>query len=542
MNRRIFINCRVLTMEAGNASAEAIVVEQGRFLYVGSKETALKYADVDTEIIDVKNRRVMPGMNDSHMHLVSYGLTKGKADLRSCKSLTEVEAVLRKYIDTEDKGYFGDWILGHGWNEENFTEPLLPTAEFLDSICGNRPIYLSRACYHIAAVNSQALKLAGIFDDTLEPEGGKIDRAIITGKATGILRENALLLAYNIIPLTDDISRLKALIETSVADALAVGLTSVQTEDFGHFDDFQLVVRAYQELQQENRLKARINLQMLLPNEEKLMRAIALGMKSGKGNELLRFGPIKLLADGSLGGRTAALEEPYTDDPQNRGLLIYEDEKLRQLLKHAVGQGLQPAIHAIGDGAMRQVLEIYQELYEGVDDHRARLIHCQITNSDIIKRMAEVKVVGDIQPGFLPTDLKMVASRIGDERARESYGWQSMLKEKVRLAGSSDAPIEDFNPFLGIYSAVVRRDYDGNPEGGWYPQECLTLLEAIDLYTTGSAYATFEENIKGKIKEGYLADFIVLDRDILEIPEMEIKDVKVIATYVGGDCRFSMVD
>ncbi len=540
MSRRIFINSRVFTMEEGDASAEAFVADNGRFLYVGDQRTALKFADAETEIIDLKNKRVIPGLNDSHMHLVGYGLTKAKADLRKCKSLKEIEEELRRYIASEDKGYFGDWILGHGWNEENFKEPMLPTAEFLDGICGDRPIYLSRACYHIAAVNSEALRLARIFNDTSDPEGGKIDRALKGGRATGILRENALLMAYDIIPLTNDITRLKQLIEASVEDVLAVGLTSVQTEDFGQFDDFQLVVQAYKELQQENRLKVRVNLQMLLPNEEKLKNAIALSMKSGEGDEYFRLGPLKLLADGSLGGRTAALEAPYADDPENRGLLIYEDEKLRRLLRLAFENGLQPAIHAIGDGAMSQVLELYQELYKGVADHRARLIHCQITNKDIIRRMAELKVIGDIQPGFLPTDIKMVVPRIGEERAKESYGWNSMLKEKVRLAGSSDAPIEDFNPFLGIYSAVTRRDYEGKPEGGWYPEECLTLREAIELYTTGSAYATFEENIKGKIKEGYLADFILLDRDIFEIPESEIKGVRVIATYVGGDCKFSI--
>ena len=540
MQRKVFINSKVLTMDKERTTAEAFVVEGHRFLYVGTNEVALSYMDNATEIIDLENKRVIPGLNDSHMHFISYALSKSKVDLRNCRNLGEVQAAINNYIHSEEEQFYGDWIVGHGWNEENFDEKLLPTAEFLDKICSDRPIYLSRACYHICAVNTKALGVAGITGATTDPEGGKIDKDPVSGIATGILRENALLMAYNEIPLTKDVSKIKQLIKIAMEDALAVGLTSVQTEDFGHFEDFQIVLDAYKQLEEEGELNIRINLQMLLPDEEKLRSAVKKALKTGMGNEYFRLGPLKILADGSLGGRTAALGTPYADDETNDGILIYDKEKLQRILSYAYKNGMQFAIHAIGDRAMNQVMDIYEDIFEGDEDHRGRLIHCQITNRQVIQRMSKLKVIGDIQPGFLPTDMRMVAARIGEDRAEESYGWKTMLKAGVRVAGSSDAPIESFNPFLGIYSAVTRRDYVGFPEGGWNPQECLSLEEAIELYTVGSSYATFEEDIKGKIRQGFLADFLILDRDIVNIKSYEIKDVKVVATYVGGKCVYCL--
>ena len=537
MKRRIFVGAKAFTMTEDHKEAHAFVVEGGRFIYVGLEAEALTFNEAEAEVIDLEGNRVIPGLNDSHMHFISYALSKAKVDLRGCRSLVEVEEAIKSYLAVGEEGYFGEWILGHGWNEECFIEPQLPTAEFLDKLCKDRPIYLSRACYHVCAVNSAALRKAGIYIDTTDPEGGKIDR-YPSGEATGILRENALLLPYNLIPITTELQKIKQLIEVAMEDALKVGLTSVQTEDFGHFEDFKGVIDAYRGLEESGGLKLRVNLQMLLPSVEKLKKVIEMGIRTGDGNDYLRLGPLKLLADGSLGGRTAALEEPYFDDKENDGLLIYDKAKLRSLLSLASRNGLQPAVHAIGDRAMNQVMDIYEEIYSGLEDYRPRLIHCQITNNQVVERMSRLKVVGDIQPGFLPTDLRMVSARIGDDRAKESYGWKTMLKKGVRIAGSSDAPIESFNPFLGIYSAVTRRDYEGNPEGGWNPQECLTLEEALELYTVGASYATFEEGFKGRIQEGYLADFIVLDRDIFAIDEAELKDVKVMVTYVGGECRF----
>lgn len=541
MSKALYINGKVMTMNEIRI-AEAFIVEDGIFQLVGSNTEIMAQKDLADEVIDLEGKWVLPGFNDSHMHLISYALSTKKVDLRECQSIEAVGEAIQQYIDSLEENYFGEWIVGHGWNEENFTQLILPTADFLDSITTQYPIFLSRACYHVCAVNSVGLKLAGIDETTLDPEGGKIDRVKDGSKPTGILREQAIYLAYEKIPMPNDVEQLKRLIQSATEDALSVGLTSIQSDDFGHVADYHSILEAYQQLEEENKLHVRMNLQMLLQNQENLRRVISEGIYTGKGSHVLKFGPLKILADGSLGGRTAALSSPYNDDPENMGMLIYEDKKLSEMLLLAAKSKIQPAVHAIGDRTMEQVLNIYKELNRDDDTKnlRPRLIHCQITTDHIIKEMGKHNVIGDIQPGFLPTDLKIIESRVGMERAKESYAWKSMLEEGVKVAGGSDCPIESFNPFLGIYGAVTRTDYAGNPKGGWNMEEALSLEEAISLYTVGSSYATFEENIKGKIESGYLADFIVLKEDVKSIPTSQLKDVTVEKTFVGGVCLYSI--
>ncbi|KAB3530719.1 amidohydrolase [Alkaliphilus serpentinus] len=536
-NKKAFINGKILTMDEKHPEVEAMLVEDDKVKKIGGSKEILSIAE-DAEIIDLMGKRILPGMNDSHMHLLSYGLSIKKVDLRQCKSLQDIREEILGYLETEEEKYFGDWIVGHGWNEENFSLPEYPIAEFLDDICKDRPIYISRACYHMAAVNHKALQLAGIDNTTQSPEGGKIDK-YEDGKPTGVLRENALLMAYNLISISDEVEVLKKLISDSVEDGLRVGLTSIQSDDFGHVKDYNCVVEAYKSLEEENALNVRINLQMLV-NKSTLEKIIASNIKTGTGSDLLKYGPLKVLADGSLGGRTAALQEAYEDDKENNGILIHSRSYLRDLLQTAAAADIQLAVHAIGDRTMVELLDLYEEIYLHDDTKRPRLIHCQITNKEILEKMAKLKVIADIQPSFVMTDMKMVENRVGKERAKDSYIWKSMLNQGVMVAGSSDAPIESFNPFWGIYAAVTRRNLDEKPEGGWYPEECLAIMEAIRLYTVGSSYATFEEEIKGKLKEGYLADFIVLDKDIMEINPLEIKDLEVEATYVGGECVYKI--
>lgn len=538
-NKKAFINGRILTMDVDKPEVEAMLIEQDKIVEVGSNKEIQKLVDEKTEIIDLKNKRVVPGMNDSHMHLLSYGLSTKKVDLRECKSLQDIKREMQRYLEGEEEQYFGDWIVGHGWNEENFDNPQLPLAEFLDEISKDRPIYISRACYHIAAVNSKALELAGINSSTKDPDGGKIDRSA-EGKETGILRENGLLLVYNLIEISDEIDVLKRLIIDSAEDALKVGLTSIQSDDFGHLKDYNKVIEAYKSLEEEGKLPIRINHQMLVKLDV-LQELIGRGVKTGEGSNTLKFGPLKVLADGSLGGRTAALLEGYEDDKDNKGILIHSKSYLKELLKTAAAGGIQLAVHAIGDRAMEEVLSVYEEVYQKDLSKRPRLIHCQITNDSILNKMADLNVMADIQPSFVMTDMKMVANRVGEGRAEDSYNWKTMLEKGIRVAGSSDAPIESFNPFLGIYAAVTRRNMEGAPEGGWYPQESLSLMEAIELYTVGSSFATFEEDIKGKLKKGYLADFIILDRDIFEISPLDIKNIEVETTYVGGECKYKQI-
>jgi len=527
-------------MDEANEFIEAVLVEGDKIRFCGNYEEGRQLVDDETTYIDLNGKTLLPGFNDSHMHLISYGLTKYKVNLLNAQSIEEIQHTLLHFLSKERNKIFKDWVLGHGWNHESFKEKVLPNKEDIDRVINDRPVFLARACYHICVVNSKALELAGITKDTKDPEGGRIDRDPLTGEPTGVLRENALYLVYNIIPFTDNIAEIKELILSSISDANKVGLTSIQTDDFSHLKSFNKIIDAYSQLKNEGRLKARINLQMLLENQDKLTEFLKLGIKSGDGDEYLRFGPLKILGDGSLGSRTAALEEPYEDDPTTDGVLIYKDKELEELLDKAHNNGLQIAIHAIGDRCMNQILKLYDGLQKKYqkEDPRFRIIHCQIGSEDIFNRFLELDVIADIQPVFTKTDMHMADKRVGNKRIEWSYIWKTMMEKGIRLSGSSDAPVEPFDPILGVYTAVTRQDLKGIPQGGWYPQECLSIHEALKLFTTNSAYSTFEEDIKGKIKTGMLADLVVLSENIIKTPAANIKDIKVELTILGGEIVF----
>lgn len=539
MSKLFFYNGNILTMNE-NKVVEAVVVKDNKILFAGPYELAVRFTDNDTKYIDLKGRTLLPGFNDSHMHLISYGLLKYKVNLSEAGSIQEFRETLEKYAENEDIKVFKDWIVGAGWNHQKFAERRLPTKEDIDKVISDRPVFLSRACYHICVVNSKALEIAGITKHTKDPEGGKIDRDPTTGEPTGILRENAVYLVYNKIPFTEDKDEIKEIITESIKDANSVGITSIQTDDFSHLKNYNKIISAYNELHKEGKLNARINLQMLFKNIESLEEFLKVGIKTGDGNEWVRFGPLKILADGSLGSRTAALEEPYNDEPNTRGVLIYKDRELEEILSLAHLNNLQLAVHAIGDRCMNQILKIYEKINKKYPkkDPRFRIIHCQICSEDIIEKFKELEVIADIQPIFIKTDMNMALDRVGSKRIHWSYPWKTMLDYGVRISGGSDCPVEPFNPLLGIYTAVTRQDLEGNPKGGWYPKERLSLLEALRLFTANPAFDTYEEKIKGMIKEGMLADLVVLSDDITKTPLQEIKDIKVDMTIVGGKVVF----
>ncbi|QIB26353.1 amidohydrolase [Caloranaerobacter azorensis] len=541
MSKLFFFNGKILTMEDSQKEVECIVTENNKIIFCGSYEEGKKFIDKNTKYIDLEGRTLLPGFNDSHMHLISYGLSKYKVDLSNADSILHMQKALKEFVNNEKVRIFKEWILGHGWNQENFIEGRLPNKYDIDRVINDRPVFLSRACYHICVVNSMALKLAGITKETRDPEGGKIDRDPVTGEPTGILRENAVYLVYNLIPFTEDIGEIKEIIQSAIDDANKVGITSIQTDDFSHLKSYKKILYAYQELKNEKKLNARINLQMLLDTKDKLIDFLKMNKKTGDGDEMVKFGPLKLLADGSLGSKTAALEAPYSDDINTKGVLIYTTEEIEKILTLAHVNGLQLAVHTIGDRAMKQVLSIYYRLNKMYyrKDARFRLIHCQILSRDIIEQFKKLNVIADIQPIFIKTDMQIAESRVGKERLKYSYAWNTMHNEGIFLSGGSDAPVEPFNPLYGIYCAVTRKDLNGYPEKGWYPEEKLDLYTALKLFTINPAYCTFEENIKGSIKTGKLADLVVLSEDITKIPLDKIKDVKVDMTVLSGKVIFS---
>lgn len=534
----ILCNGNIFTMDKQYPKAEAVGIIGNKIAFVGRNEEVLALKNPKTEIIDLNGKTVVPGFNDSHMHLLSYAMSLDKVDLNNVSSVDEIVEKVRAYIK-ENNIPEGTWVQGRGWNHELFSKKVMPTRHDLDRISQKHPIVLTRTCGHICAVNTLALEICGILEKPPAIEGGSIDLDE-NGVPNGILRENAMDLVYRYL-LSPGKEKIKELIVRGAEDCLRCGLTSIQTDDLEAIKgDFKDILDAYFELDKEDKLPIRVNLQLLLPTIEKLEAFLKLGFKTGDGSEFLKIGPLKLLTDGSLGGRTAALSEPYEDDKNNWGIAIYSQEELNKLVEKAYMSGLQVACHAIGDRAMKMVFKAYKNAMEKCtkEDPRFRIIHCQITTEELLDKFKEYNVIADIQPIFVSSDLLIAEKRVGKERARWSYNWKSMLDRGVHVAAGSDSPVESFNPLWGIYAAVTRKNLEGYPDGGWLPDQKLTVEQAVYIYTMGSAYSTYEENIKGSITPGKLADMVVLSEDIFSIDPDNIKDVKVEKTFVDGKLVF----
>lgn len=530
----ILYNGNIMTMDKDKPHAEAVAVKDDKIVLLGSNEEILFSREKDSKIIDLEGKTVVPGFNDSHMHLLGYGKSLETVDLNGCKSIDEMCKRIMKFVD-ENHIPAGSWVVGSGWNDSRFLENRLPSRQDLDSVSENHPIVMTRTCFHICVANTLALKEAEIFERPPGIEGGEIDKDQ-EGNPTGILRENALNLVTERIPGPGK-DKIREMIIKASQDYLKAGLTSVQTDDFAMIKgDFKDILDSYFELDRENLLPVRVNEQVLLPDMDKLNKFINLGYKTGYGSEFFKIGPLKLLGDGSLGGRTAGLLKPYADDEGNLGICIYSEEQLYELIDTAVSNGLQTAVHAIGDRTMEMVLESYRRVLEKhrIKDPRLRIIHCQITSEEIINKFKNYGIIADIQPSFVSSDISIAESRVGRERAKWTYNWKTLIEKGVRVAGGSDCPVEPFYPLLGIYAAVTRQDLQGNPEGGWLPDQKLTVEEALYIYTMGSAYCTFEDDIKGSIIPGKLADMVVLSENIFEIEPNYIKDLVVEKTIVDG--------
>lgn len=530
----ILYNGKIITMDGILPQAEAVAIREGKIIKAGSNGEILSYRESNTEAIDLKGKLALPGFNDSHMHLLSFALSLEKADLNGCTGIQDLIQRVRDFIET--KGIKkGEWVQGRGWNHELFYEKRMPTRQDLDNISREHPVILTRTCGHIAVANTYALKLAGIFENPPAVPGGSIDLDE-KGIPTGVLRENAMELLYGKLPLYDK-TKIKKLIVEAAEKFIKSGLTSVQSDDLESIKgDFKEILEAFFELEGENKLPIRVNEQVLLPTIEKLERFLSLGLRTGHGSEYFKIGPLKLLTDGSLGGRTAALTFPYEDDKDTKGIAIYTQDQLDELVEKAYLNGMQVACHAIGDRAMEMVFHSYEKAMKKLpkNDPRFRIIHCQITTEELIEKFSKYKVIADIQPIFVSSDLSIVEKRIGRERAKWTYNWKTLIEKGIHVAGGSDCPVEPFNPLLGIYAAVTRKNLSGFPEDGWLPEQKLSVKEAVHIFTMGSAYCTFEENIKGSITSGKLADIAVLSEDIFKIAPDEIKDVEVEMTILGG--------
>lgn len=530
----IIFGGKVLTMEPGKVRAEAVGIKDGMVAVVGSDKEVLALQRKHTQLINAAGKSVLPGFHDSHLHLYGYALNKGKMVLEGLTGIDALQDRLIKHIKRISPPV-GAWITGRGWDQTGYLEGRMPNRHDLDRVTTDFPILLLRKCGHVSVLNTRALQQAGIFDNPPEVLGGMIEMGE-DGKPTGILKESAMDLAR---PLAGDLSAAgaKRLIAIAANDFVQAGLTSVQTDDLGAFSgEPQELFRAYREMAAEGQLPLRVNEQILITSPDKLKTLIAMGYTSGFGDDRFRIGSLKILADGSFGGRSAWLRAPYTDDPDNLGIALHTRELLNELVCIAHQAGMQVAAHAIGDGAIDAMLEVFREAQAKCPAAapRFRIIHASLSAPDLLDRMQAQGVAADIQPGFVSSDLPFIQNRLGKQRAKLAYCFRDFLIRQIPLAGSSDCPVEDYRPLMGVYHAVTRCGHEGQPQEGWLSDQKLSLNEAIHLYTMGSAYNAFEEDIKGSIRPGKLADLVILSDDIERIHSDGIKEMTVERTIVGG--------
>ena len=533
----IFVHGNIYTEVIDSAAAfgsgkraESLAIAGDKILAVGTRDEVMKFKGTETKIIDLNGHFVMPGFNDAHMHMASAGLEKMNVDLVGAKTLDEFRERLLAKVE---KAAPGEWIVGEGWDETLWPVKVLPTRWDLDEVSSSHPVYLERVDGHIGVANTRALQLASVTVAAKDPEGGKIDRDE-GGTPTGILREKAQEAVQAVIPKPTHEKRRQA-IETALADLASHGVTSAQ--DYSQWEDFKI----YEELEHEGKLTARIS--EWLPFDDSIDQLNKKRDSHPAADNMLHTGMLKGFMDGSLGSKTAALLEPYSDDPQNSGLPQYDAVKLNAMTKERVLAGYQIGFHAIGDKGVQMALDAFAEAekaakeakvkaVDGGSDYRLRIEHTQVTTSQQILRFKELKIIASMQPSHLLTDMNWAESRLGAKRAEHSYAWADFLRHGVVLAFGTDYPVEPVSPLPGLYAAITRVSEDGRKT--YYPAGKITIEQALAAYTTGAAFAEFSEKQKGKIEPGMLADFVVLDQDITASQPAKILQTKVLRTVVGG--------
>jgi predicted amidohydrolase YtcJ len=556
----IFLNANIYTGVDTSSfhaiqRAEAMAVHDGRVEAVGRNDEIVKLKGPSTEVINLGGHFVMPGFNDAHVHLANAGFQRLTVDLVGVKSLTEFRDRIRARVQNASPT---EWIVGGGWDQTLWPVKELPSRWDIDEVTKDHPVFLERVDGHISVANTRALQLAGITVASKDPAGGKIDRDS-TGQATGIVRETARQAVTAVIPKPNHDRRRQA-IEAGLQELARSGITSVQdNSDYENsklsWDDFQI----FEEIEREGKLTVRISEWLLFNDPLPVLQEHRAAHP--QSDNLLHTGMLKGFMDGSLGSRTAALLEPYTDDPTNSGLPQYDQDELTKMTKERVNAGFQIGFHAIGDKGVQMALNAFAAAAgnEGtgsepalsaakgpvqaerssaalspasVPDLRFRIEHAQVTTSQEIAKFKELKVVASMQPSHVLTDMNWAEARLGPKRAAYSYAWASFARKGVVLAFGTDYPVEPVAPFRGLYAAVTRKSEDGKKE--YYPDQKVNIEQAIAAYTTGSAFAEFAEKNKGTLAPGMLADLVVLDTDITSVPSGKILTTKVLRTVVGG--------
>lgn len=528
----VFRNGNIYTVTKQKPKAEAIAIKGDRIVFVGSNSAVQKYVGEKTRVVDLQGKTVVPGMTDAHHHLSGVGFREMTLNFEGISSLQDFLAKVKERVDQAQPG---QWITGRGWIETFWTPPVFPTRWDLDKIAPSNPVFLDRADGHGAVANSAALKIAGVDKNTPSPFGGEISKDKQSGEPNGMLLDAAQDLVQLHVPATTPAEAERA-IELGVKRDVELGWTQVQ-DPGGSFAEVELFKKLYG----EGKIKLRIYKALSAPGRE-AATLIQKGPTLGLFDNRLTVRTLKLYADGSLGSRSAALLEPYSDKPDTSGFLTIKEEQLLPLLEQALRTGIQIETHAIGDRGNRFILDNYEKAFKAVPrsqrkiaEPRWRIEHSQIVNPADIPRFAKLGVIPSMQPSHAIGDLHFAPSRLGIARLAGAYAWQSFIKAGSIIPGGSDAPVERGEPMIEFYAATVRKDLKGFTGEGWHPEEAVSREQGLKMFTIWPAYAAFEEKLRGSIEVGKLADLTILSADIMTVPDNEILKTRCLMTVIGGE-------
>jgi hypothetical protein len=528
----VFKNGNIYTVNDRRPKAEAVAIKGDLIVFAGSNREAQGYVGRNTRVVDLGGKTMVPGMTDAHHHLFGVGFREITLNLEGITSLEAFLAIVKARVDQTQPGA---WVTGRGWIETFWKPPVFPTRWDLDKVAPNNPVFLDRADGHGAVANSAALKIAGVDKSTPSPFGGEISKDKQSGEPNGMLLDAAQDLVQRHIPGTTTAEAERAVV-LGVKRDIELGWTQVQ-DPGGSFAEVEMLKK----LHDEGKIKLRIYKALSAPGKD-AQQLFRDGPIIGADDHYLTVRTLKLYADGSLGSRSAALLQPYSDMPDTSGFLTIKEEELQPLLQAALRKGIQIETHAIGDRGNRFILDQYEKAMKAVpkadwkiEAPRWRVEHSQIVNPADIPRFAKLGVIPSMQPSHAIGDLHFAPSRLGIPRLAGAYAWQSFIRSGSIIPGGSDAPVERGEPMIEFYAAVARKDMKGFSGEGWHPEEAVSREQALKMFTIWAAYAAFEEKLRGSIEPGKLADFTILSADIMKIPEMDILKTRCLMTVIGGE-------
>jgi predicted amidohydrolase YtcJ len=529
----VLTNGNIYTVDSALRRVQGLAIKEGKIVAVGTDEEIQHWVGPDTKVIDLEGKFVMPGFNDAHTHMVDGGLRLLRVQVEGTRSLAEFQQRIR---DALPQFKPGEWIVGGGWDQSLWKENRMPTRQDLDAVSTEHPMVFERVDGHSSVANSLALSKAGITRDTPDPENGEIMHDA-NGEPAGWLKEKASSLVWDLVPDPSLEQRQRGLL-LAMKDAARLGITSVQDDsirddaapDGVNWENFL----AWRALKEQGKMTLRVT--EWLPFDAPVDRLREMREQGGSTDPWLKTGALKAITDGSGGSLSAAMLEPFANDPDNRGILRYDPEKLKKMVTDRDAAGFQIALHAIGDRANRVVLDAFEaaQKINKREDTRHRIEHAQFVHPDDIPRFKQLGVIASMQPSHVLSDMRWAPTILGPNRINEAYPWHSLLAAGATLAFGTDYPVEVLNPMRGLYAALTRESEEGDPPGGWVPAEKIGIADAIRAYTWGSAYAEFEEHRKGTLAPGKFADLIVLSEDITHIPADQVLQTEVLLTMVGG--------